>query len=71
MKITVNDFVLKAAGLALRDFPAVNVQWGEKAIKQFKYSDVSMAVSTESGLITPIIFRAETKGLIQIAKETK
>ena len=68
VKITVNDFILKAAALALRDFPTVNVQWGEKSIKQFQYCDVSMAVSTESGLITPIIYRAETKGLIQIAK---
>lgn len=62
---------MKAAGLALRDFPSVNVQWGEKSIRQFKYCDVSMAVSTESGLITPIIYRAETKGLVQIAKESK
>lgn len=71
IKITVNDFILKAAGLALRDYPTVNVQWGEQSIRQFKYSDVSMAVSTDSGLITPIIFRTETKGLIQIAKEAK
>lgn len=71
VKVTVNDFILKAAGLALRDYPTVNVQWGEKSIKQYKYADISMAVSTESGLITPIIYRAETKGLIQIAKEAK
>jgi len=50
--------------LALRDMPNVNSQWHGNVIKRFKYSDVSVAVATDGGLITPIVFRAESLGLI-------
>lgn len=57
--------------LALRDYPVVNSQWHGNVIKRFKHCDVSVAVATDGDLITPIVYRAETLGLIDIAKRTK
>ena len=57
-KISVNDIIVKAMALALRDYPVVNSQWHGNVIKRFKHSDVSVAVATDGGLITPIVFRA-------------
>jgi pyruvate dehydrogenase E2 component (dihydrolipoamide acetyltransferase) len=57
--------------LAMRDNPSINAQWMGHSIRQYKYADVSVAVATEGGLITPIVFRADTLGLIEIAKKTK
>lgn len=71
VKISINDFIMKATALACRDFPDVNVQWHTNSIRKFKYVDLAMAVATDKGLITPIIFRAETKGLLEIAKNSK
>lgn len=71
VKISINDIIVKAVALALRDVPDANAQWGGNVIKKFKHSDVSVAVATEGGLITPIVFRAETLGLLEIAKKTK
>jgi pyruvate dehydrogenase E2 component (dihydrolipoamide acetyltransferase) len=71
VKISVNDIIVKAVALALRDYPSVNAQWHGSSIRRFKHSDVSVAVATEGGLITPIVFRAETLGFIDIAKRTK
>ncbi len=70
-KLSVNDFVIKAVAEALQKYPAANVAWTEDAILQFKHSDVSIAVATESGLITPIIKKAETKSLREISTEMK
>lgn len=44
--------------LALRDYPNVNATWNKTSIKKFKHSDVGVAVATDGGLITPIVFRA-------------
>jgi pyruvate dehydrogenase E2 component (dihydrolipoamide acetyltransferase) len=71
VKISINDFIMRACALASRDYPDVNVQWGDKVIKKFKYVDLAMAVATDKGLITPIIFRADTKGLLDIARASK
>ena len=57
--------------LALRDYPQVNVQWHGNTIRQFKYADISIAVAVEGGLITPIISRADTLGLLEISKKAK
>ncbi len=70
-KLSVNDFVIKAVAEALHKYPAANVAWTEDAILQFKHSDVSVAVATESGLITPIIKKAEEKSLREISEEMK
>lgn len=71
VKISINDIIIKAMALALRDYPNVNVQWLNNSVRRFKHSDVSVAVAIEGGLITPIIYRAETLGLLDIARRTK
>ena len=70
-KLSVNDFVIKAVAMALKAYPAANVAWTDDAILQFDHADVSVAVATPNGSITPIIKTAETKGLAQISSEMK
>ena len=70
-KLSVNDFIIKACANALNRYPKANVAWTEEAILQFKHADISVAVATPNGLITPIIKKAETKGLKQISEEVK
>lgn len=70
-KISVNDFVIKAAAAALRKVPEVNSQWNETSIRRFKNVDVSVAVQTERGLITPIVTDADRKGLGEISADIK
>lgn len=70
-KLSVNDFVVKACAMALKAYPAANVSWTDEAILQFDHADISVAVSTANGLITPIVKAAETKGLRQISEEIK
>ena len=70
-KISVNDFVIKAAALALRKVPAVNASWSEDAVLRWNRVDISVAVALEDGLITPIIRNADQKGLAQISAEMK
>ena len=70
-KLSVNDFVIKAAALALKKLPGVNASWTEAAIRRYQSVDISVAVSTPTGLITPIIRNADQKGLTQISSEMK
>ena len=70
-KISVNDFIIKASAAALKAYPAANVSWTDDAIQQFVKADISVAVSTPTGLITPIIKAAEDKGLRDISTEMK
>jgi pyruvate dehydrogenase E2 component (dihydrolipoamide acetyltransferase) len=70
-KLSVNDFVVKACAMALKSYPAANVSWTEEAVLQFKHADISVAVATPNGLITPIVKQAETKGLVAISSEIK
>ena len=70
-KISVNDFIVRAAGLALQKVPEVNSSWAGDKILRHRHSDIGVAVAIDGGLITPIIFAAETKGLAQIAGEAK
>jgi len=71
MKVSVNDFVIRAVAMSMRKIPAANVAWTDEAILQFKNVDVSVAVATPNGLITPIIKQADTKAVAQISKEMK
>ncbi|HEU0216799.1 MAG TPA: pyruvate dehydrogenase complex dihydrolipoamide acetyltransferase [Stellaceae bacterium] len=71
LNVSVNDFVIRAAGLALRQVPAANASWSDDAIILWERADIAMAVALEDGLITPIIRGADLKGLKQIAAETK
>ncbi|MBM3488328.1 MAG: pyruvate dehydrogenase complex dihydrolipoamide acetyltransferase, partial [Alphaproteobacteria bacterium] len=70
-KISVNDFVIRAAALALREVPETNVSWDDGTMLRHHTVDVSVAVAIEGGLITPIVFDADRKGLAQIATEMK
>jgi pyruvate dehydrogenase E2 component (dihydrolipoamide acetyltransferase) len=70
-KISVNDMVVKACAKALRDHPDCNASWTEDEMIQYGAVDISVAVATDRGLITPIVRNADMKGLGQIASETK
>jgi len=68
-KISVNDFVVRAVAVALRNVPQANVGWTETALRHYSQADIAVAVSTDSGLITPIVRAAERKSLEQISTE--
>ena len=70
-RISVNDFAIRAAALALRKVPAANASWSDEAILQWDTVDIAVAVALEDGLITPIVKNADRKGLAAIATETK
>jgi pyruvate dehydrogenase E2 component (dihydrolipoamide acetyltransferase) len=70
-KLSVNDMVIKATALAMRDKPNCNVSWYDDAIIQYNNVDVSVAVSTDGGLITPIVRNADQKSLPLISAEMK
>ncbi|RKO92919.1 2-oxoacid dehydrogenases acyltransferase-domain-containing protein [Blyttiomyces helicus] len=70
-KLSVNDFVVKASSIALKDVPEVNSSWQETFIRQHNSADIAIAVATDNGLITPIVTRAETKGLAAISNNIK
>ena len=72
VKVSVNDILIKASGLALKKVPQANASWIEDGrIAMHKHADVSVAVAIEGGLITPIIKDADQKGLAQISTEMK
>ncbi len=71
MKLSVNDFVIKAVALALRKVPQVNSSWTEDAVLLYENVDISVAVATPDGLITPIIRRADEKSVAQISTEMR
>lgn len=71
VKLSVNDFIVKAAALACKRVPQVNSSWQETFVRQYNRVDVSVAVSTDNGLITPIIFGAENKGVQDIGMEMR
>lgn len=70
-KISVNDCIIRAAALALKKVPAANASWTDEAVLQYAQSDVSVAVSTNGGLMTPIVRQAESKSLMDISTEMK
>lgn len=70
-KVSVNDFVIRAVALALREVPSMNVSWTEDALIEHHRSDISVAVATEGGLITPIIQAADQKSILPISQEMK
>lgn len=70
-KLSVNDLVIKASGLALKRIPAANAMWTDEAILRFNNVDISVAVATDGGLITPIIRNADQKTAMQISSEMK
>ncbi len=70
-KISVNDFIIKAMAMALQRVPAANATWTQAGMLLHRHSDVGVAVAIEGGLFTPVIRKAETKGLAEISAEMK
>ncbi|MGZ5476720.1 MAG: dihydrolipoamide acetyltransferase family protein [Thermoanaerobaculia bacterium] len=69
IKTSLNDFIIRAAALALRNHPNVNASWGDDAITQHGEVHIGVAVSTPEGLITPVIRNADQKSVPEIAQE--
>ena len=70
-KLSVNDFVIRAAALALKKVPSANASWTESATLRYETVDVSVAVAVANGLITPVVRNADHKGLAAISSEMK
>jgi pyruvate dehydrogenase E2 component (dihydrolipoamide acetyltransferase) len=71
LRLSINDFIIKALALALQRVPAANAVWAEDRILRFQRSDVGVAVAIEGGLVTPVIRGAEKKSLLDISAEMK
>jgi pyruvate dehydrogenase E2 component (dihydrolipoamide acetyltransferase) len=71
LKLSTNDFVLRAAALALRQHMSLNAMWTDEAMLQFDNVDISVAVATPTGLLTPIIRQADRKSLATLSREMK
>ena len=67
IKISVNDMVIRAAAMALKKVPAANAAWEGDHMRMFKHADICMAVAVEGGLVTPVIWAAEEKGLADLS----
>ncbi len=70
-KLSVNDFIIRAVALAMRKVPDINASWTDYAMRIYSEIDVSIAVATADGLITPIIRKADQKGLAEVSIEMK
>jgi pyruvate dehydrogenase E2 component (dihydrolipoamide acetyltransferase) len=70
-KISVNDFIIKAAAMALKKVPAANATYTDEAILRHRHADIGVAVAIDGGLITPIVWKAETKGLMEISEAVR
>lgn len=70
-KLSINDFIIKATALASRKVPEANSSWQDSFIREYHSVDVSVAVNTDKGLFTPIVFDADKKGLVHISNDVK
>jgi pyruvate dehydrogenase E2 component (dihydrolipoamide acetyltransferase) len=70
-RLSVNDFIVKAVALALRQVPAANASWTDEAIIQWSDVDVCVAVATDGGLLTPIVAKADQLGLATLSNRVK
>lgn len=71
LKLTVNDFILRAVALALAKVPAVNASWKETSIQQHGSVHLAFGVALEEGLVTPVVRDAQAKSLLTISQEAK
>ena len=69
IKLSINDILIRACALALKKSPDANVSYVEGGLLRHKHAHVAVAVAIPGGLITPVIFQAETKGLAEISRE--
>ena len=70
-KLSVNDLIIKACGMALIKVPKANATWADEGIRLYQRADISVAVATDGGLITPVVRGANLKGLAAISTEMK
>ncbi len=70
-RVSVNDLLIKASALALKEVPAVNSSFTPVGIARHEQVDISVAVAAPSGLITPIVRAADTKGIVQISADAR
>ncbi|NCW30694.1 MAG: hypothetical protein EBV87_03555, partial [Alphaproteobacteria bacterium] len=70
VKISVNDMIIRAAAMALMAVPAANASWEGEHTRRYHHADIAMAVAIDGGLITPIIWAAEQKGLAALSMVT-
>jgi pyruvate dehydrogenase E2 component (dihydrolipoamide acetyltransferase) len=70
-KLSVNDFIVRAVALALRQHPNINASWGDDAITQHGEVHIGIAVATPEGLITPVIRNADGKSVVEINTEVR
>ena len=68
---SLNDFVVKAAALALRDFPRFNASWVDEHVELYSRVNVGVAVATEDALLVPVIAEPDRRTLTEIAAETR
>ena len=71
IKLSINDFIIKACAKAMQAEPDANAIWGDDRILKFKNSDVAVAVAIEGGLFTPVITDAESKSIVEISLKMK
>jgi pyruvate dehydrogenase E2 component (dihydrolipoamide acetyltransferase) len=70
-KVSINDFVIKVAAVALMQHPAVNSSYQDKTVRYYERADIGVAVALENGLITPVVRGANAKSVGQISREVK
>ena len=70
IKISVNDMIIRAAAMALIAVPEANASWEGENTRLFRHADIAMAVAIDGGLITPIVWAAEQKGLAALSQVT-
>ncbi len=71
IKVSVNDFVIKACALALQDVPGCNAVWAGDRILEFEHSDIAVAVAIDGGLMTPVLHACESRSISDISVEMK
>ena len=71
VKLSVNDFIIRASALALKKVPAANVQYSGDKMYWYERADISVAVAVEGGLVTPVVRGADAKGLAEISRDVK
>jgi pyruvate dehydrogenase E2 component (dihydrolipoamide acetyltransferase) len=71
VKVSINDFIIKAVAVALRQHPEINAQWTDTAIRRFNHVDIGVAVAVDEGLITPVVRDADQIGVAEISQQVR